>query len=124
VWNKDWRDDHTENDSPGDPSHMQSPNPDTVVVANKCLLTGARYSSLLRGSGSAWQIQKWRFTLIHWAEHRVPNEGARESTQLAKGVCSLIGGTTIWINQYPQMSQELNNIRGGTHGFSCKQRMA
>jgi hypothetical protein len=26
---------------PGDASHTQSPNPDTVVYANKCLLTGA-----------------------------------------------------------------------------------
>jgi hypothetical protein len=28
-------------------------------------------------------------------EHRVPNEGARESAQGAEGVCSPIGGTTI-----------------------------
>ena len=26
---------------PGDPSHIQSPNPDTIVDTNKCLLTGA-----------------------------------------------------------------------------------
>jgi hypothetical protein len=25
-------------------------------------------------------------TAIHWTEHRVPNEGARESTQGAEGV--------------------------------------
>jgi hypothetical protein len=25
---------------PGDPSHIQLPNPDTIVDANKCLLTG------------------------------------------------------------------------------------
>jgi hypothetical protein len=31
----------------------------------------------------------------HWTEHRVPNEGARESTQGAEGVCSPIEGTTI-----------------------------
>jgi hypothetical protein len=24
-----------------DPSHIQTPNPDTIVDANKCLLTGA-----------------------------------------------------------------------------------
>jgi hypothetical protein len=28
-------------------------------------------------------------------EHRAPNEGARESTQGAEGVCNPIGGTTI-----------------------------
>ena len=26
---------------PGDPSHIQLPNPGTIVDANKCLLTGA-----------------------------------------------------------------------------------
>ena len=34
-------------------------------------------------------------------EHRAPNEGARESTQGAKGVCNPIGGTTIYTNQLP-----------------------
>jgi hypothetical protein len=33
-------------------SHIQSPNPDTIVVAKKCLLTEACYSCLLRDSGS------------------------------------------------------------------------
>jgi hypothetical protein len=32
-------------------------------------------------------------------EYRVSNEGARESTQGAEGVCSPIGGTTILNNQ-------------------------
>jgi hypothetical protein len=31
----------------------------------------------------------------------IPNGGARESTQVAEGVCIPIGGTTIWTNQYP-----------------------
>jgi hypothetical protein len=44
---------------------------------------------------SAWQTQKWMLIVINWMEHRVPNEGARKSTQDAKGVCSSIGGTTI-----------------------------
>jgi hypothetical protein len=34
-------------------------------------------------------------TVVYWMEHRAPNEGARESTQGAKGVCIPIGGTTI-----------------------------
>jgi hypothetical protein len=32
---------HTVTVPPGDPSHIQLPNPDTIVNANKCLLTGA-----------------------------------------------------------------------------------
>jgi hypothetical protein len=40
---------------------------------------------LLRGSASAWQIQKWMLTVIHWTEHRVPNEGDREILRELKG---------------------------------------
>jgi hypothetical protein len=32
---------------------------------------------------------------IYWIEHKFPNEGAREMTQEAEGVCSPIGGATI-----------------------------
>jgi hypothetical protein len=39
--------------------------------------------------------KKWMLTAIHWTEHRVPNEGAKESTQRAEGTFSPIGGTTI-----------------------------
>jgi hypothetical protein len=35
------------------PSHIQSSNPDTIVDANKGLLTEALYSCLLRGSASS-----------------------------------------------------------------------
>ena len=34
-------------------------------------------------------------------DHSAPNGGTRESNQGAKGICNLIGGTTIWTNQYP-----------------------
>ena len=87
--------------------------------ANKCLLTGDWYSCLLRGSARAWQIQKWVLTAIHWMEHRVPNEGAWERTQGPEGVCSLIGGTTIWTNQYPQRSHQPKKTYGVTHGSRC-----
>jgi hypothetical protein len=86
------------------------------VDANKCLLTGAWYSCLLRGSASAWQIQKWILTVIHGNEHRVPNIGARERTQVIERVCRPIGGTIIWTNQYPQSSQGLNHQPKSTHG--------
>jgi hypothetical protein len=109
LWSRNWRNDHPATDSPEDPSHLQSPNPDTIVDANKCLLTGAWHSCLLRGSTSASHIQRWMLTAIHWTEHRIPNEGARERTQGAEGVYSPIGGTTIWTSQYPQSSQGLNH---------------
>ena len=80
------------------PSHIQLLNPDTIVDANKCLLTGVWYSCPLRGSASAWQIQKWMLTANQWTEHRDPNGGSRERTQEAIGVCSLRGGT-IWTTQ-------------------------
>ena len=40
VWIRDRRKVHPETAPPGDPSHIQSSNPDTIVDANKCLLTG------------------------------------------------------------------------------------
>jgi hypothetical protein len=87
------------------------------------LLTGAWYRCLLRGSRSDWQIQKQMLTVIHWTEHRVSNEGARESTQGAEGDCIPIEGTTIWTNQYLQSSLGLNHqpkkTHGWTHGTSC-----
>ena len=100
----------------GNPSHKQSPNPDTMADANKSLLAGAWYSCLLRGSASAWKIQKCMLTVIHWMEHRVPNEGVRECTQGAEEAWSPIGGTSIWTNQYPQSSLELNHQSKKTHG--------
>jgi hypothetical protein len=78
------------------------------VDANNCLLTEAWYSCLLRGSASAWKIQKWILPAIFGTEHRVHIEGARERNQRAEGVCSPIEETTVWTNQYPQRSQGLN----------------
>jgi hypothetical protein len=57
-----------------------------MADANKSLLTGTCYSYVLRASASTWQIQKWMLTVIHWMEQKVPNEGARESTQGAEGM--------------------------------------
>jgi hypothetical protein len=36
--------------------------PDTIVDAKNCMLTGAWYSSFLRGSARAWQIQRQMLT--------------------------------------------------------------
>jgi hypothetical protein len=87
------------------------------------LLTGPRCSCFLWGYASAWQIQKWMFTVIYLMQHSVPNEGARESNQGADCSCSPIGGTSIWSSQYPQSSLGLNHqskkIHGGTHVSSC-----
>jgi hypothetical protein len=58
------------------------------VDANKFLLSGAWYSCLLRGSASAWQLQRWMLSAIHWPEHRVPNGGARERIQGIEESCS------------------------------------
>jgi hypothetical protein len=60
----------------------------------------------------------------HCTEHRVPNEGARERTQGAEGVCSPIGRTTISTNQYPApsslgLNHQPKKTHGGTHGSRC-----
>jgi hypothetical protein len=33
-------------------------------------------------------FRKWMLTVIYWMEHGEPNEGAREGTQGAKGICN------------------------------------
>jgi hypothetical protein len=40
----------------GNPSHIQSPSPDTIVDAKKYMLTGAGYSCLLKGFARAPQL--------------------------------------------------------------------
>jgi hypothetical protein len=40
-WKEIQRKFHPEPAPPGDPSHIQTPNPDTIADAKKCLLTGA-----------------------------------------------------------------------------------
>jgi hypothetical protein len=42
--------DYPETAPPGDLFHIQLPDPDTIVNANKSLLTGTWYSCLLRSS--------------------------------------------------------------------------
>jgi hypothetical protein len=100
----DGRKNHPKTAPPGDPSHKQPPNLDTIAYASKILLTGPWYSCLSWGYASAWQIQKWMLIVIYWMQHSAPNGGARESSQGAKGNCNPLGGTTIWTNQYPQSS--------------------
>ena len=99
-----WKKDHPETVPPGDPSHIQPPNPGTIAYARKILSKGPWYGCLLWGFACSWQIQKWMLIVIYRMEHRAPNGGARESIQGAEGVCNTIDGTTIWTNQYPQGS--------------------
>jgi hypothetical protein len=60
---------------------MQTPNPGTIADAKKCLLTGAWYSCLLRGSARSWPKQMWMLTGNHRTEHRDPNGGVRGMTE-------------------------------------------
>ena len=103
-----------------DPSHMQPPNPNTTADANKYLLRGVWYSCLLRGSATAWQIQRWMLAANHWTEHGDPNRGVRRRAEGAEGVCNPIGRTTISIKETPpnppQSSKELTHQPKSTHG--------
>jgi hypothetical protein len=94
----------------------------TLAYARKILLIGPWYSSLLWGYASAWQLQKWMLTVSYWMERRAPNEGGRESTQGAKRVCNLIGGT-IWTNQYlPDLSLVAYVAEDGLVGHQLEDR--
>jgi hypothetical protein len=81
------------------------------------------YSCLLWGSASAWQIQKGMLTVIYLTDHKVPNEGNtkkyQRNTKGAEGNWSLLEGTSIWTNQFPQSSLELYQQSKKTHGGTC-----
>ena len=87
--------DYSETTPPGDPSHSQPPNADTIAYASKILMKQPWYSCLGSGYSSAWQTQKWMLTVSYWMEHKAPNGGTRESTQGAEGVRNPIAGTTL-----------------------------
>jgi hypothetical protein len=114
---------HPETAPPGNPSHLQPPNPNTIADAKKCLLTGDWYSCILRDSARAWPIQMLIYAARHWTEHGDLNGGARRRTEVGESICNPIGRTTIWTNQTPQISQGLNHqpksTHGGTRGCRC-----
>jgi hypothetical protein len=49
-------------------------------------------------------------TVIYWMEHRALNEGARESTQGAKGVCNPIEGQQYELTSTPPHTPELVSL--------------
>ena len=49
MWGRDLKKGHPETVLPGDSSYKQSPNPDTIVDAKKCLPKRARYGLSLEG---------------------------------------------------------------------------
>jgi hypothetical protein len=93
----------------GNTSHMQPPNPDTIADSKKCLMTGASYSCLLRGSARAWQIQMWfsqptiGLSMGSWIEELV--KGLKE----VKGFCIPIERTRISTNQTPRAPRDQKN---------------
>jgi hypothetical protein len=105
VLSTNWRKGHPETVPPGDSSHIQLPNPDTIVDAKKCMLKGAWYGCLLRGPARTLQIQRRMLAANNWTEHGVPTRDVREETEGVEGVCSPIGRTTILTNENPQNSQ-------------------
>jgi hypothetical protein len=107
------------NPPPRDSFHLQTQNPDTIADAKKHLLTGAWYGCPLRGSARTWQIQRKRLSSNHWTEHKDLNEGVRERTEGAEGVCNPIGRTTILTNQTQGLNHQPKSTHGGTHGSSC-----
>lgn len=75
-------------------SHLQTPNPDTTADAKKRLLTGAWYSSSLRGSASTWPIQIEMLIANPRTEPGTPVEELGKGLKGLKGMDgNPIGGT-------------------------------
>jgi hypothetical protein len=60
---------------------MQTPNPDTIVDAKKCLLRGAQYGCLLRGLARTLPIQMGMLATNHPTKQRDHNRGVRGMTE-------------------------------------------
>jgi hypothetical protein len=98
----------------GNPSQVQSPNPDTISNAgmgHACLEEPDKYRS------------RWSQPIIRLSAG-VPDERVGEGTEEAEGVCRPKGkGATVSINQIPLSSQGLDNqpksTHGGNHNTGC-----
>ena len=108
----------------GDPFHIQSPNPNTIVDAKQCLLTGAWYNCLQRNSTRAQETQRWMLIDNPCIEHWFANDRVRERTEGAERGFKPIGRTTIASNQIPQNShgleKKIKSTHGENHGSNCK----
>jgi hypothetical protein len=48
-------------------------------------------------------MQRQKFTVNHWTEHRVPDGGVGEGSEEAEGICSPVGrGATVSAGQNPR----------------------
>jgi len=65
---------------------MHPPNRVTIADAKKCLLRGAWYGCLLRGSARALLIQMQMLADNHGTEHGDPSGDVRERTEEAERV--------------------------------------
>ena len=79
------------------------------MVDKKCMLKGACYGCLQRGSARALQIQRQMLAANHWSGHGVLNGRLGGQTGGDEGVCSPMGRTMMLATQTPQVSQGLNN---------------
>jgi len=98
-WSRDWGKGHPQNVPPGDPTHIQPPNPVTIANAKKFVLTGAWYECFLRDSARAWLIQSKMLAANHWTEKGDADGGVRERTEGAEGVCHTVGRKIVSTNQ-------------------------
>jgi hypothetical protein len=84
--------DHAETAPPGDASDVQSPNPDTIMDANKCLLT---QSLILLSPERLCQCLTNRSGCSQPAIGLSTGSRKQEIEKGAEGVCSPIEGTSI-----------------------------
>jgi hypothetical protein len=93
------------------------------VDANKCLLTGAWYSCLLRSSAIAWQIQRWMLKPTIGLGTGSLMEELEKGTNELKELTAPQDEQQYEPTSTPQNGQGLNHqqnsTHGGTHDSSC-----
>ena len=118
MWSRVKRKGHPETALPGDPSHMQLQNPDTIADAGNLLLIRGWYGWLLKVSSKISKIQRQMFTAKESPECAVLTE---EVEKRLKEMRVLVAPRTelqcqIARTLLPPSSWELNHQPNNTHG--------
>jgi hypothetical protein len=136
IWNRNWRKGHQGTVSPGDLSCVQTPNPDTVVISQRCLMTGTWCGYSLEGTASTEQI--WIFIADIQTELRDPCGGTGEGLEKQRGFephrknnvgwprCLVLPSTIpstnectgrdLWLQLYSRRCPCLTSVRGESLG--------
>jgi hypothetical protein len=122
VWSKVWRKGYLETAPPEDPSHIESPNPDTIVMMGSATDRSLIWLSPERLCQTLTNTEVEVRSHNHWTGHCVHSGGVLEGIEVVEEVCSPIGGATVSSGQSPRAFGDWTTNQskhGETRGSGC-----